>query len=176
MKKIILTLPILLCIIALLSCGSMKNGKDPDDMIEGRVVMAMNDDNTPKVVYYYKVDQNGKTTDEKIREIHYFPGKKKYVEGGFKNNLREGVWHAYFENGNVNTEVFYVDGKEHGDYKVYYENGTLRYIEHYNMGICDGTWSFYAEDGSLVKEIIADENTAVCLRCPRCFEIMKKKQ
>ena len=169
-KSLLFLLPVVLILVFSESCA--KKGKagtiDPDDTIQGRTVIALNSDSTPKVVYYYKVDQNGVITGEKTREIHYFPGKKKFIDGGIKNGMRDGQWFAYFENGKVNTEAFYVEDKAHGDYKVYYDNGKLRQFEHYNMGVCDGEWLFYAQDGTLERTLVADENTIACGNCPKC--------
>lgn len=180
MKNIVLYLLLLVSLLGNFSCAnkgtSDKNKIDPDDTIPGRKVMVMNADSTPKVVYYYRVDDNGRMTDERVREIHYFPGKKKYVEGTLKNNRRDGVWKAYFENGYVNTDAFYVDGKKHGDYKVYQENGSLLYAGHYNMGICDGVWIFYDDAGKEERKITADSNTVVCGGCEKCREIRKRNQ
>lgn len=138
-------------------------------------IVAVNQDSTPKIVYSYKLDDQGKPTKEKVHETHYFSSKKKYIDGGIKNDKREGPWFAYYENGKINTEAFYVDGKENGDYKVYYENGNLHYAGHYNMGTCEGEWLFYSPDGIVEKRLIADENTIICASCPRCAEIKKKQ-
>jgi len=171
-KSFLLLLPVLLLVFSE-SCA--KKGKagsvDPDDTIKGRTVIALNSDSTPRVVYYYKVDQTGKITDERIHETHYFPGKKKYTDGGIKNGMRDGQWFAYFENGKINTEANYVEDKEHGAYKVYYENGQLYYSGHYDMGICKGDWLFYAVDGTLNNTIVANDTTIVCGTCPRCNDI-----
>lgn len=177
MKKLILSLAIILPFYFFSACAKKGSASsiDPDDTIQGRTVIAMNPDSTPKVVYYYRTDPSGKKTDEVIREIHYFPGKKKYIDGGLKNNKRDGKWVAYFQNGNLNTEAFYIDGKEHGDYRVYYENGKLRYSGHFTNGICDGEWSFYNHSGLLEKKIEANENAIVCGSCSKCNAVRMKK-
>ena len=176
MKKIILSSLVIALLTLAYSCGNFgkKENIDPDDIMHGRKVMEWNSDKTPKVVYYYKVDTTGNITGEKIREVHYFSGKKKYIEGNVKNNLRDGLWRSYFIDGKVNSEGFYVQGKEHGVYKVYRENGKPLYIGHYNMGICDGEWRFYDSNGLLEKKIMADSNTVVCGSCPKCVKNMMK--
>lgn len=159
----------------LFSCGN-KNIKtdtpiDPDDTLKGRVVVEMNFDSTPKKVYYYDVDERGMTTDNVNHEIHYYPGKKKHVEGDIKNNLREGLWYAYFENGNVQTKAFYINGKEHGDYLLYHENGGIYQEGKYDNGICIDKLVIYDEKGKVIKTLIANDTTIICGRCPRCNNI-----
>lgn len=179
MKKIILYSLLFTLLTFTYSCNHFgkKGTIDPDDTMRGRKVMEWNSDKTPKVVYFYKIDKNGNMTNEKIREVHYFPGKKKYVEGNLKNNLRDGQWRSYFIDGKVNSEGFYVQGKENGTYKVYRETGKPYYVGHYNMGICDGEWRFYDVNGLLERKMIADSLTVVCGSCPKCIRnIMKQSK
>ncbi|MEG1555416.1 MAG: hypothetical protein RR356_01670 [Bacteroidales bacterium] len=149
---------------------------DLNDSLPGRVVMETNADGTPKTVVFYKVDENGVLTEEKVREVHYFPGKKKYTEGNFIKNKRDGEWRAYYQDGTINTEAFYIDGKEDGKYTVYHENGKPYYIGYYDHGICVGTWAFYDDQGNIIKELKAAPNTIVCETCPRCVELRKKSK
>lgn len=178
--RIILNLS-LIALVALSSCGGNKMSEtekkvDQDDLLPGRVVTELNVDSTPKVVLYYDLDEKGMPTENVNREIHYYPGKKKYIEGGVKNDLRNGEWKSYFENGNVQSEIFYIQGKENGDYKVYRENGN-RFIEgHFDMGNCVGEWSFYGENGDLNQTLIADDKTVICGSCPRCSEVRESKK
>lgn len=145
-----------------------KASKSFDDNTPGKVVLSLNPDSTPRDVIYYKVDPSGNITDEAIHEIHYFPNKKKYVEGDLKEGKREGTWYAYFENGKVNTEATYEEGKEIGSYKVYRENGKLLFSGQFDKGICTGTWLFYNPDGLVSKKIEATPTTIACGWCPKC--------
>jgi antitoxin component YwqK of YwqJK toxin-antitoxin module len=74
----------------------------------------------------------------------------------------------------VQTEAFYIDGKEHGAYNVYQENEKPLFKGHYNHGDCDGTWYFYDSGGKQTKKIKADKNTTVCEYCPRCLQLKQK--
>jgi antitoxin component YwqK of YwqJK toxin-antitoxin module len=77
----------------------------------------------PKVIYYYKVDTQGNTTDEQIGVAEYYQNQQEYVTGGLKEGKREGKWYAFFPDGSVQTDAFFVNGKEHGAYNLYRENG-----------------------------------------------------
>jgi antitoxin component YwqK of YwqJK toxin-antitoxin module len=126
------------------------------------------------VVYYYKTDEKGNKTDEKVGEAYYYENKQQFVGGGLKEGKREGKWYAFFRDGSVQTEAFYIDGKEHGDYNVYRENGNPFFKGHYDHGNCDGTWSWYDENGNQTKKIKADKNTIACEYCQKCLKLKKK--
>ena len=173
MKRFV-TIFLTLLLVLGYSCGNRST--DPDDKLPGRTVVENNDDGTPKHVVYYKVDDKGKMTDEVVREIHYYPGKKKYIDGGFNHGKRDGEWFAYFESGKVQTQAYYIDGKEHGDYIVFRDNGTMIYKGHYNMGICDGVWHEYNDQGEETKTIVADENTMACQGCAKCRALRQQNK
>jgi len=139
----------------------------------GEVQVAYND-SIPKKVYYYKVDDNGKKSQEIIGEAHYYPNKQEYMGGAMKDGNREGKWYAYFPDGSVQTEAFYVDGKEHGVYNIYRENGKPYLKAHYDHGICDGTWIWYDENGKQTEKIKADKNTIACGYCKKCLALKIK--
>ena len=165
-------------IITLLICFAACNKRPPKPVFDldtkGAQVMASYNDSIPQVVFYYKLDKQGNPTDEKIGEAYYYENKQEYVGGGLKDGIREGKWYAFFRDGSVQTEAFYIDGKEHGAYKVYQENGKPLFKGHYDYGNCDGTWYFYDNEGKLTKKIKTDKNTQVCGYCPRCLELKQR--
>ncbi|MDR2970785.1 MAG: hypothetical protein LBU83_02475 [Bacteroidales bacterium] len=134
----------------------------------GGIIIASYNDTTPHVVFYYKVDEKGNPTQEKIGEAFYYDNKQEYVGGGLKDGKKEGKWYAFFKDGSVQTEVFYVDGQRHGDYNLYRENGKPLLKGHYDHGICNGTWYYYDETGKVKKKVKADKKTIVCEDCPKC--------
>lgn len=88
--------------------------------------------------YYY---QNGK-----IEEIV-----------NFKNNIEDGAFVEYYENGNKKAEGTYVpvsfgievEGKEDGELKEYNENGELVAKKQCEAGICKVVWT--AEKGDIIE-------------------------
>lgn len=192
------------------SCSSIEQKKDinSEDTLEGRKVVSIYEDSLPAVVQFYKVDSGGNMTQELYREIRYYQGKKKYTDCSFTTikedsawiALKEGPAFAYHENGKIQTEAFYVKGKEHGTYKVYREDGKLFYEGVYSMGERDGAWKFYYKNGKLGKEgtykggicvrewidydlngkvvqtIEATDTTIVCGDCPKCKYLLLKRK
>lgn len=108
-------------------------------------------DETPRDVFYYEKDSVGMPTNVKVHETHYYPGKKKYIDGNIANDKRDGLWYAYHKNGAVQTMAHYKNGVEEGTYVVYYENGSVHYTGQYNKGKRVGVWYFYDENEKLVK-------------------------
>ena len=152
---------IILLTLGMVFCISCKRNSDiivgEDGSKSKKVVMEQNPDDTPKVVYYYKLDKDGNLTKEVTREEHFYTGGKKYVEGNIKKGRRNGKWFAYFQNGAVQTSAFFVDGLEDGEYKVFRENGKLFYTGQYNKGVRVGEWKRYDENGKLTQSVIVEE-------------------
>ncbi len=107
-------------------------------------------DNSPKVVGIYKLDENKQ--EIKVEEKILFPTGELKMQGPIKNNLRHGVWVAYFKSGKKQSEGEFVDGVRNGFTIVYHENGTKLYEGFYTDGKESGLWKFYSKDGSLNSE------------------------
>lgn len=129
------------------------------DSLYFKKVLVSYDEDNPRDIFYYEIDSLGNPTKNKVHETHYYPGKKKYVDGNVAKDARDGLWYAYHENGNVQTKAYYVNGKEDGQYAVYYENGNVRYTGKYKAGKRVGTWFFYDESEKLTKTKDFDKNT-----------------
>ncbi len=106
-------------------------------------------DGSAKLIRTYKDDGRIKTL---IKECKYYPNHQKYMEGGYKNGKRDGVWTSWFENGNKWSEGYFKDGLAEGQRTIYRENGK-KYIEgKYITGVKTGIWKIYDENGNLIKE------------------------
>ena len=113
------------------------------------VVELKYENNSPKLVKYFK------TTDKEkilVKTIAYYPNKKKLMEGGFKDNLRDGKWTSWFENGNKWSEAVYNKGIRNGINITWYENGKKRYEGIYQDDIKIGKWTFWYDNGQLQNE------------------------
>ena len=149
--------------------------KPPFDLnTPGGEVQAFYNDTIPKVIFYYQVDEQGNTTDEKIGVADFHPNKKEYRSYGLKDERMEGKCYAFFEDGSVQCESFYIDGELYGEYNLFNENGTPKLKAHYDHGICDGTWIWYDENGKQTKKIKADKKTIACEYCKKCLALKIK--
>jgi len=113
-------------------------------------------DGKPKVVMEYTTDEQG--NKKLYKETHYFPGEKKYIEGKYdETQSRNGTWTSWYDNGQKNSEIKYVNGKENGAYHVWHPNGKPYIKGHYDMGVKIGTWSFYDTLGKVTNETKFDK-------------------
>ena len=163
-------------LIFLLSCNQKQSISKPEfDMdTPGGTVVDVFEDDSPKVIHYYKIDEKGAQTQEHIGVAEFYPNQQERVGGGLKEGKRNGQWHAFFPDGSVQVEAFYIDGLEHGDYIIYRENGNMYYKGHYEHGICDGTWYWYDENGKQTKKVKAEKNTIACEYCSKCLQLKQK--
>ena len=111
------------------------------------------EDGLPQLVQMYKSEDKNVL----LKEIHYYPGQKKKMEGSFKNDLRDGTWSYWYANGNLWSRGEYVAGLEKGIKTVWHENGQKYYEGYSDNGDRSGIWKFWDENGNLSKEINYDE-------------------
>lgn len=88
-----------------------------------------------------------------VKEVHYYNNGKKYIEGNYKNNKRDGYWASWYENGQLWSEGNFADGLSEGKRTVYHQNGKLYYEGNFINGERSGIWRFFNEEGKLVNEI-----------------------
>ena len=109
-----------------------------------------------------KSEKNFKTVDGKeelTKEINFHPNGKKYIEGHYKDGLRDGYWASWYNDGQLWSEGNFKKDKSDGERTVYHPNGTLHYKGTFDMGKRVGVWTFYDEAGVKVNEINYDEST-----------------
>ena len=110
-------------------------------------VMATYDNGQPSVVRYF--DHDGQC----VREVQYYEDGIVKMEGGIKDNLRDGEWKAYFPDGRLQSEGLFSNNLRTGKAVVYYENGN-RYMEgYYKEGRHCGHWIYYDEQGYVLREV-----------------------
>ena len=73
-----------------------------------KVIEATYENGNPRIVRYYH-KKAGKLLVE--REIVYYPNEQVKMDGKFKNEEREGLWKAWYENGKLWSEGEYKAGK-----------------------------------------------------------------
>ena len=72
----------------------------------------------------------------------YYYGRQPYT----------GLGKSYFENGQLQYEINFVNGKMEGEYKLYYENNNLECTGNFKTGLKDGYWKYFYESGVLKKD------------------------
>jgi len=136
----------IICCIVAAALGSMCLSCRQE--VEKRVISRYAD-NRPRVVREYVTVGD---TSILHKEIHFFPGEKKYIEKNFNDSGKpDGVWVSWYENGNKNSEGTYRNGRWHGTYRVWHPNGKLFYTGEYANGRRTGIWKYYDSTGVLVR-------------------------
>jgi hypothetical protein len=89
-------------------------------------------------------------TKDSIRNgpfVNYFKNGKIKVKGSYSNNLLNGTFEVFDENGHLNQEGNYLDGQNHGKEINYYKGGRIENVANWNNGKLDGVLTFYSESG-----------------------------
>lgn len=74
------------------------------------------------------------------------------TKGGYRQNLAEGNWLRYFENGKLKSSMNYLGGKLNGKIEVFFENGSRSQVGYYCNDKEDSLWRYYYESGRLKSE------------------------
>lgn len=93
-----------------------------------------------------------------LKEINYHPNGNKYIEGNYKDGLREGKWASWYKDGQLWSEGNFKQDKSDGVRSVYHPNGNLHYKGTFDIGKRVGIWLFYDESGIKINEINYDES------------------
>ena len=160
---------LLLLGIIFYSCGntnksSVNNNKIPTDTLAEKYQKVLGrsfPNGQSEFVQYYD------TISEKTLkyEILYYENGNKKMEGAFSNNVRDGKWIAWYDDGVVWSVGYYINGKRSGSSNVYYPNGQTRYEKNYVNDTAQGVWMFYDETGEPIGraeykngELISEES------------------
>ena len=73
-------------------------------------------------------------------------------QGTIKNGKRNGIWHRYYEQGQLWWKCNFKDGLREGQCIDYFINGNISYRANYKNDILEGYVYFYNEDGTLDKD------------------------
>ena len=79
-------------------------------------------------------------TEIKTDTLHYFVDE---------NNLKQGEYKIYYNNGQLYIHAFYPNDNIHGEFKSYYENGQLWVHAFYQNGKRHGEYKSYYRSGKL---------------------------
>jgi antitoxin component YwqK of YwqJK toxin-antitoxin module len=132
----------------ILAACSGQDSTVKEESYSEEVIVKRFDDSTKMIgIRYAKTD-----TNDQIRTYYYRNGNI-YLQGRMVNNLREGQWFGYNEQGQKIASGYYEGGLEHGTKTTFFDNGTIRYQGEMVKGEKTGIWKFYTKDGELAKEL-----------------------
>lgn len=117
-------------------------------------------DGKPAKVSWIK-QESGK--NDTIKRLEYYQNGNKKIEGGLKNNIREGKWTYWYDDGKVWSEGTFKNGLSDGTFNIFNKDGSKYMQSNYKNGVPDGCWTFfnnnmkkkevYFKDGKSIKEV-----------------------
>ncbi|NBV27938.1 hypothetical protein EBS02_02810 [bacterium] len=95
---------------------------------------------------------NLKKSKELTLHIEYWPNGNVRVKGkkNFKEQ-REGLWEWFYDNGNIQFRLPYIEGIPDGIAEVFYGNGNIRWRTPYVEGKENGIEESFDEQGNITK-------------------------
>jgi antitoxin component YwqK of YwqJK toxin-antitoxin module len=79
----------------------------------------------------------------------YYDNGQLEIEKHYLDGKKDGVWERYHSNGNLESRVNFVTGIQDGLYEEYYYDGQLEIRVNYVNGEKDGLWVEYHDNGQL---------------------------
>lgn len=81
----------------------------------------------------------------------YFTAESKIIEsqGKYVNNMKEGLWKFYFENGILKSQITYQNNLKIGPAKVYFSNGNIAEEGIWKRNKWVGNYKSYHENGQV---------------------------
>ena len=118
-----------------------------------------NKKNIDKFVSYYTngvIEKEIPLNDEEQLEgdwkTYYDNGQLNYVVKYVNGKIADGEQIYYYKSGGVKSKILYKGEKRNGDATEYYENGAVKLTGKYNMGDQVGNWKDYHLNGKLAAE------------------------
>lgn len=68
------------------------------------------------------------------------------------SSVKNGVYEAFYSNGNIKEKCFYKDGNLSGERTLFFRSGDKEITENYTDGVIDGKYTVYYEGGKVKLE------------------------
>tara|TARA_X000000368_G_scaffold417437_1_gene413825 strand:- start:131 stop:829 length:699 start_codon:yes stop_codon:yes gene_type:complete len=91
-------------------------------------------------------------TKNGVYKTYHEDSNQVYKVETYKNDILDGPFKSYYENGNLKEEKTYKNGIIDGVSKLYLDNGQLFREKNYKNGIPDGNYKLYHLNGQLDEE------------------------
>lgn len=84
----------------------------------------------------------------------YYPQGGVYCEGRYENDMRDSTWVYHYPDGIVSSKVQFLDDLPNGVFESYQENGARLAVGNYVMGRKSGEWLHYDAKGVFVEKVV----------------------
>ncbi len=85
--------------------------------------------------------------------VFYDGSKQLRFAGELIKGKRNGLWKAYYKNGNLWSEGVFKNGIGEGYSHVFHANGKVSTMGFYTNDAPSGVWQYFNEDGTMTHEI-----------------------
>lgn len=85
------------------------------------------------------------------KQMTYFPNGQLATDITFVDGKKQGAFFNYFNNGQLEQEGTYLDDQLHGSLKIWYRIGKLKRQAYYDNGDKTGKWTFLNPNGGIIK-------------------------
>jgi antitoxin component YwqK of YwqJK toxin-antitoxin module len=109
--------------------------------------------------YYSYYDQKLKSSETYKNGVkqgfsyEYYPNGNCFEKTEWKNNMKDGIWEQYFDDGSLRLKAAYTDGKLTGSFIAFYSNDRPMVEGHYENNKREGTWIYFSENGKVSQQI-----------------------
>ncbi len=115
-----------------------------------RVTFDANGNKESEVTYINDTVKHG------VAKYYYKGGMILKDELSYINNVKDG-WHSHFSiDGNIESRIFFKDGKQEGKTYWYYSNGKLEQVSNWHIGKAFGDAVFFTQEGKLESYSLCD--------------------
>lgn len=101
----------------------------------------------------------------------YFSDGRVAEEKSWKNDILDGVWKQYFENGVIRFSTFYTNGKRSGTFITNYPDGHMEWKGIYQNDKREGKWTHYDITGKEINSVEYKDGVAL-----NADQLMKEEQ
>lgn len=116
-------------------------------------VISVHPNNAPALIHYFAEDD---TTNVPVKVVRFYINSEKREEYYMKNGKRHGACTMWHVNGKKKTECNYFEDVYDGEYTEWFDDGNKNYEGFFDKGNATGKWRFYNRDGSLQSETVYD--------------------
>lgn len=81
-------------------------------------------------------------------DVFTIPSMEK--EDAKEDSTKDGLIEGFYDNGQLEWNENWKDGKEHGRWENYFKNGKLQLVENFKEGKLNGPWTSYYESGQIL--------------------------
>ena len=97
--------------------------------------------------------------------IIYHPHNIKSEEINMRDNIAQGAFRSWYENGSLKDSGDYSNGRKNGLWKSWYQDGQIESTGSYSNSLHEGEWNWYYENGKPSTKEIYVKNKITKLEC-----------